>query len=144
MTTSLADKLLQVTSAEDEAQLQQLERIVGSLNPSECTSTEFVALLQVFERFPESDGFGIFWSIVHFLEACAGYEPLLLASVRRKPVEFNVLMVNRLLNAGTIEVEGQSLLALLESAATNGKATEGARRSAESFVKFQREGGASA
>ncbi|MBC8103205.1 MAG: hypothetical protein H7Z41_11515 [Cytophagales bacterium] len=71
-------------------------------------------LLRVFERFPEDDGNGVFWSILHGLESLPEYEPALVASVRRQPVEFTVLMVNRILNVGQVrigEVDGRALLA---------------------------------
>src|ERR1700723_1101145 len=52
-------------------------------------------LLAVFERFPEDDGAGVFWSILHGLEALTGYEPALVRSVQKRPSEFGVLMVGR-------------------------------------------------
>jgi hypothetical protein len=133
----LAEAIERFTAPHDEAQLQQLEKAVDAIRPQDCGQAEFRALLGVFERFPEDDGYGIFWSIVHCLEACEGYESALIDSVARSPAEFNVLMVNRLLNGGLTEVDGQSLLAVLASVASNPMARSSARKSAQGFVAYQ-------
>ena len=138
MSSPLATSLMRIVSVEDPRQLQELEKIVSSIVPSECGEPEYCALLGLFERFPESGGFGIFWSVVHLLEACAGYEPFLVESVRRKPVEFNVLMINRLLNGNISEISGHHLIPLLESVMLNSAATNEARRYAANFLKHQK------
>ena len=91
-------------------------------------------MLGVFERFPEQDGYGVFWGILHALEACDGYEAELLVSVQRKPCEFNVLMINRLLNADVYEVEGHSLEDVLRSVAVNPTATAQAVHDAKQYL----------
>jgi hypothetical protein len=143
MHSSLAQELLAFTEPNSEAQLRRLEEALASVDPSRCGDAEFEALLSVFERFPESDGFGVFWSIVHLLEACSGYEPVLLASVARKPVEFNLLMVNRLLNSGIREVHGQSLVQLLSSVRERENATARSRKVAQDFLEYQQARGGS-
>lgn len=137
MAQPLAQALKSFTSPHDEAQLRQLDETVSSLRRENCGPDEFRELLGVFERFPEDDGYGIFWSIVHFLETCSGYEPLLIESVSRVPTEFNVLMVNRLINGNVLEVDGQSLLSVLASLASNPAASSSARRSAQGFLEYQ-------
>jgi len=70
-------------------------------------------LLGVFERFPRHDGYEVFWTLLHHVEALAGYEPTLIASVRRVPNEMGLIMVRRLLNGGVSTVEGVDLQVLL-------------------------------
>ena len=55
-------------------------------------------LLDIFERFPLHDGFGVFWSALHGLEDIPAYEPHLLASLRRQPSRFGLIMARRILN----------------------------------------------
>jgi hypothetical protein len=90
----------------------RLNELFGSPVPEEGIE----ALLGVLERFPDDDGAGVFWSIVHGLESVPGHEAALVASVRRLPTEFNTLMVQRLLNAGVRNVAGADLLLVLEDA----------------------------
>jgi hypothetical protein len=137
MSQSLVGELELFTAPRDEAQLRKLESALGSVPVGQCGPREFRALLNVFERFPGEDGFDVFWSIVHYLEACNGYEQVLVESVRRAPVDFSVLMVNRLLNAGVTEINGQSLCSLLESVASNPANASGVRKSAQSFIDYQ-------
>ena len=137
MSQSLIHAVLQFTQADDEAQLRVLEEAMGTARRESMGVPEFKALLSVFERFPEDDGYGIFWSIVHLLESCDGYEPSLLESVARSPGEFNVLMVNRLINGGVNEVSGESLLRVLASVANNPLAVASARTSAQQFIEYQ-------
>ena len=135
MQQALAHRLSEFTDPSSEAQLRLLEEILSSVGHSACSEPEYDALLQVFERFPEHDGFGVFWSILHFLEACPGYEAALVRSVRRKPVEFNLTMVNRLLNAGIHEVNEHPLAALLVSAEQSGESGERAKQLARRFME---------
>ena len=54
-------------------------------------------LFGVFERFPEDDGAGVFWSIIHGVEALPyNYEPLLWESHGRSPSEMSKIMLTRL------------------------------------------------
>lgn len=138
MSRALIQAIERFTEPHDETQLRQLEAAVGAARPEDCGQPEFRVLLGVFERFPEDDGYGIFWSIVHYLETCAGYESALVESVTRSPVEFNLLMVNRLINGGVTEIEGQALLSVLASVASNPAALESARKSANGFIECQR------
>ena len=39
------------------------------------------AIFNLFERFPDDDGAGVFWSALHGMEAVGGYEDLLLLSI---------------------------------------------------------------
>ena len=66
-------------------------------------------LFGVFERFPEHDGYGVFWTLLHGIEAIPGYEAELVASLRRKSTEFGRTMVKRLRKAGIERVEGVDL-----------------------------------
>jgi hypothetical protein len=121
------------------SQLDELHRVVSEAIPSKCGPVEIRALLGVFERFPEEDGYGVFWSIVHFLEKCENYRTELLQSVLRSPSEFNLLMVIRLINGGVTSIEGQSLLGLLAGVASNPSASKAVRQSARAFVEHQNE-----
>ena len=70
-------------------------------------------MLRVFERFPLDDGAGVAWSIVHGLESLPGYEPHLVDSLRRRPSELGVVMLNRMLNVGQLAAGDVEIHALL-------------------------------
>jgi hypothetical protein len=54
-------------------------------------------LFRVFERFPEEDGDGVLWSIVHGVEALPfDYEPFLRQSVARQSSSMGRIMLQRL------------------------------------------------
>ena len=92
------------------------------------------ALFGIFERFPAEDGYGVYWSIVHGLERRGAYEPALLASVRRKPVFFNTLMLGRMLNAGIAVCAGTTVRQELEAVAASTSADPDARKNADDFL----------
>ena len=52
-------------------QLRLLEEILSSVGHSACSEPEYDALLGI-RALSRHDGFGVFWSILHFLEACPG------------------------------------------------------------------------
>jgi hypothetical protein len=102
--TALISKLSAFTNPRDAAQLQELDAAVSHALAVGLSQSDKAALLALFERFPDEDGFGVFWSILHALEAADDYEHELVASVRRAPNLFNTLMVNRIVNAGGLVV----------------------------------------
>jgi len=64
----------------------------GTLSP-DCLP----ALFHVFERFPQDDGAGVFWSIVHGIESTdINYEQPLRESLSRQPSALGQVMLCRL------------------------------------------------
>ena len=57
------------------------------------------SLLRLFERFPEHDGFGVFWSALHGVEEIPGYEAQVVESLERRRSQFGVLLAKRILNS---------------------------------------------
>ena len=74
------------------------------------------AVFHLFERFPDDDAYGIFWSLIYNLEKQPGYEKELLASIQRRPTEFNIEMVARIIRGGFNEKEGTDLVGAIQSA----------------------------
>jgi len=56
-------------------------------------------LLEVFEMFPDEDGAGVLWTIIHGIEEIDGYEPILEKSNKNNPCEMKEIMLNRIENA---------------------------------------------
>lgn len=107
-----------------------------------CTTNDhriIKPLLSLLERNPDHDGYGVFWSIVHGLESLGGYEVELVSSVLSKPHELSVLMLNRMLNGGIYEIEGRSILNILEEIGANTSFPVSIRDDANNFVTYQRE-----
>jgi hypothetical protein len=127
-----------IESVDDEAELRQLDQALQELFQSAYPECGMDALFGVFERFPQSDGYGVFWTVLHGLESLPNYEPHLIESVRSQPMEFTITMVNRLLNGGTTEVNGTDLLALLEEVAANPNYWEAVREQARECAERQR------
>lgn len=126
-----------ITSATDEQQLALLDETLIKLATHPQKELAFQALFQLFERFPDQDGFGVFWSILHFLEGVSGYDTELLRSIERQPSEFTLLMINRLLNVRTEAIGNQDLLTLLKKIMTDANQTPEIRRQAAHFVEYQ-------
>lgn len=127
-----------VSSLDDEAQLRFLEESIERFFQEPRDPKELAVWFRLFERFPEDDGYEMFWAILHGIEALPGIEPLVVASVRRRPSRFPVQMLNRMLNAGTTHVEGVSVLALLESVVSNPVSPQSVREDAQEFIVYQR------
>ena len=126
-----------IADADSETDLLLLEGALEALKDLSDAVPCTASLLAVFERFPWSDGYGAFWSILHALEELPAYEPLLVASVRREPGEFNLMMVNRLLNSGVSSADGVSLLELLDEVARDPSYSERARSQAREYFDCQ-------
>ena len=121
---------------DDWIELNRLDEIVQDLSgPNGARAIP--ALFGVWERFPGYEDHGVFWSILHALEALPGYENELIASVRRAPGEWNLRMVNRVLNGGETHVGSVDLMQLLRETAARSDISETARQEAQSYIDYQ-------
>jgi hypothetical protein len=77
--------------------LDELLRELWAVTP---TSNALPVLFGVFERFPDEDGAGVLWSIVHGVEhAFSAYEPELRESLARVPSAMGAILLRRLLRS---------------------------------------------
>jgi hypothetical protein len=130
-----------ITSLTDTDQLKLLDGLVGDYAklPKADAEAGLDIWFRLYERFPDDDGFGVCWGILHMIE---GYHPVsdryVVASVQRKPTEFPVMMINRILNGGVKTVGGVELLALLQGVADNDKNPGSIREVARAFLEHQK------
>ena len=134
MRQSLSDVLAQFTEPQDPKHLRLLEGAASAIIPAELTKKDVGAIFDLYERFPNEDGYGVFWSFLHAVEASCGYELALLESVGRKACEFNVMMVGRLLNAGILQIGGQDLSLVLAALAARSDISQRVSEVAKSFT----------
>jgi hypothetical protein len=123
----------------DADQLNRLDNAVNDITHARQPLLFIEPLLRIFERFPQADGFGVFWSILHRIEAMSGYEPFLLASIKREPSEFTIMMVNRIINGGKKAIEGVNLMSLLSDIEASANYSEGIRKTAKGFLEYQKQ-----
>jgi hypothetical protein len=114
---------------------RRLDDLLGELWAAGAAGRHVADLLAVLERFPEDDGAGVLWSVVHGVESLPGYEPELVRSVRRGPSMLGVTMVGRLLNSGASEVSGVPLVGLLREIAASPAAPESVRSDAADWAQ---------
>lgn len=134
MRRTTADTALDIATFEPkEDNWLPLDALVAELWQAGHPEQAIPELLSVFERYPEEDGFGVVWSVLHGLEALPNYEPELLRSLARQPSEFGVLMVGRMLNSGTRKVAGVSLLETLRGLASTASSSS-IRETANEFA----------
>ncbi|MGF1465650.1 MAG: DUF5713 family protein [Sandaracinaceae bacterium] len=72
-------------------------------------------LLGLFERFPDHDGYGVMWTVLHGIESLEEYEAELVASLRRRSTPFGRLLVQRIANTGRTTVAGVDIMPLLSA-----------------------------
>ncbi len=93
----------------------------------------------LYERFPNKDGEGIFWTILHGIENYPNSAKLAIESVLRQPSEFPLMMLNRSLNSGIYRVGNVDLLALIQQVATNDRYSQIIRDLAIGYLDRHRE-----
>jgi hypothetical protein len=71
------------------------------------------AIFNLFERFPNDDGAGVFWSALHGMESVGAYEDLLLQYFRRCPSLMTKTMLRRLQNSGQSHTRNIAISTLL-------------------------------
>jgi hypothetical protein len=90
-------------------------------------------MLGVLERFPEEDGAGVLWSIVHGLESLSDYEDKLVESIWRQPSHIGLVMISRIVNTGVDVVGSKPITAILEHVLQHEKVTPDLRKQAETI-----------
>jgi hypothetical protein len=76
---------------------RSLDKLLEELWGAGVSQQALPTLFEIFERFPNDDGAGVFWSIVHGIEALDyDYEAGLRESIERQPSEMAKIMLNRL------------------------------------------------
>lgn len=74
-----------------------LDALLAELWDAGVPARALPSLFRVFERFPEDDGAGVLWSIVHGVEGLdLDYEQPLRDSLARQPSDMGKIMLARL------------------------------------------------
>ena len=111
---------------------QYLDELWSKGNPS---SLAYETLFRVFERYPDQDGAGIFWSIVHGLEHLGNYENELFNSLGRQPSDMGLIMLKRLENPGHETINGQPINQLYKKILDHPKTTDEVKSQVAGFIK---------
>jgi len=114
--------------------LDRLNEICAAVEGLPSPSLAFPAMFELMERLSESD-LGTPGPLVHTMESHIGsYEDLLEQSVRKKPVDLSVWMVNRILNA---KCDRSRWMGVLHTAADHSGASDVVRGQAQHFIEVQ-------
>lgn len=108
---------------DDDGDWHRLDGLLDELWQAGSPEQAIPEMLSVFERYPEEDGHGVMWSLVHGLEKLPNYESALLSSLARQPSELGIVMVGRMLNSGVTAVDGVSLLLTLQEISSTATST---------------------
>lgn len=96
-----------------------LEELLTELWATEHPELGLDHIFVLLERYPEEDGNGVFWSILHGIEQINEYEQNLLVSLNRQPTLMTVIMVHRIARTGQIKILGKEIKAIYMELMTN-------------------------
>ncbi|WP_133586474.1 hypothetical protein [Sphingobacterium yanglingense] len=117
----LIDQLNAINPNDDSLyDVDSIIELIYKLDTSEAKKA-IDPLLRIFERLDEDHYDGVLWSIIHGIEGLKEYEEDLIKSVNRCPNEYNLLMINRILNSGQGSYKSTDYLSLLKELNTNNK-----------------------
>ena len=129
---------LEAFEGQQSGDLMALDALIAEAVALEPDTDVDRALFGIFERFPQEDGRGVYWAIVHGLEDRGGYEQALLDSVRRSPSPFALTMLNRISNDGQADCAGVSIASILTEVASSARVSPEVRQEAAEFLEYQR------
>lgn len=133
----IADALGSLATVTEPGDVTELVELIEAYFRHPDAGAHIELWFHFLERFPDADGLGAFWSILHAIERYPGSDELAVASVKRRPSRFPVTMVNRMMNASICRVVGTDLLGLLENVAASDCALS-VREDAAHFAAYQR------
>ncbi len=115
----LIDQLNAINPNDDSLyNVDSMIELIYKLDTSEAKKA-IDPLLSIFERLDEDHYDGVLWSIIHGIEGLKEYEEELIKSVNRCPNEYNLLMINRILNSGQESYKSTNYLSLLKELNTD-------------------------
>ena len=131
------NKILEVLT--ENIKKEDFEAIYEILNiiKEEDSMLYIECILHFMEENPKID-YGMPGPLVHFMEKKykKGYEKLLLESIKRKPTEHTVWMLNRILNDVNLE-ERNVYMDVLKAIVKDSKYDEELRSLAKEFLEYQ-------
>jgi hypothetical protein len=77
----------------------ELDSLVGHISIHDLNENVIESLLHVFEKYPNEDGAGVFWSILHLIESFESYDNFVLKSFENQPSEMTFIMLQRIINS---------------------------------------------
>lgn len=101
----------------------RLDALLNELWESGDQEIFITDFLRVFERFPDEDGAGVFWNIVHGVEQFNSYEMQLIDSLNRQPSEMGLVMLRRIKNTGAKTVGGIEINKIVADLISNERTT---------------------
>ena len=115
----------------------KLNELTAELIASPHPERGVPVLFDILERMPEAD-LGSPGPIVHTLERTRGhYEGELVASIKRRPTDLAIWMVNRILNATSDAESRVFYLGVLQTAAEHPSASQVVKQEAKRFIEHQ-------
>jgi hypothetical protein len=126
-----------LTSVDETGDFLRLRELIDRYFALPDAAEHLEVWFRLYERFPDTDAGELFWTILHSIEAQTGWAGFVVASVRRKPAYFPVMMVNRLLNGGIATVGGLDLLSLLQDVAADEQCLSWIGDQAKRFLDYQ-------
>ena len=106
----------------------RLDALLNELWESGDQDNYITELFNVFERFPDEDGAGVFWSIVHGVESLKSYEMQLVDSLNRQPSEMGLIMLRRIKSTGTKTIGGIEISKVVDDLISNERTTPTLKR----------------
>ena len=130
----IVDRIDAIRSLDNADDLDALVTARDMFFAHPATADHLGVWFRLFERFPEDDGYGVLWSVLHRVEAVPGYEQLAVESVAARPSRFPVDLVQRMVNSGRLAVGGVALLELLGRVAADEGCPASVREDARYFL----------
>ncbi len=122
--TSVILEQLRKFAPTEEGDWNQLEDVIEQLWQTGEPEEGIVEMFQILENYTDEEGGTALWSILHRLESLPIYEKYLLDSVNRKPSDFNLRMLNRILNVNQTTVYEQPIRSVIKRLLSDNKLNE--------------------
>jgi hypothetical protein len=136
-----AELLKRLERAKDAADFINAQyELSADLGAAGLDAGTVTTILRFMEANPELD-FGTPGPLVHFVEGLPRdeYDPLLVASVSRKPTRHTLWLLNRVLNATNAGADREKLIGLLRTVAHD-STDRFVREAARDYLKLQSSG----
>jgi predicted KAP-like P-loop ATPase len=119
----------------DNGNWRGLDNLLDELWQTGDQEKEVKKLFGLFERFPEDDGAGVLWSVLHGIETFKEYEQELLNSLNRQPSHLGIVMVKRILNTGTKVIAGTDLAKIIMELKNNNLTPDSVKDDIKKFLE---------
>ena len=129
---------MEIDESNEDEMIEKVDLLMRELSKNDDAQTACEAMINLLERHPHAD-FGGPGAIIHTIEDHIGhYEKFLFESLKRRPADTTVMLLQRIINAEKDPIEIKRLLKIFKECAKHPLADKQVKYSVKQYLSYRK------